>query len=752
VAAEIASVGGFVGGNEGDIGNSSATGTVTATGEQVVAGGFAGENNGGVENSFATGNVAGTSSKISGFGGFVGFNDGDIINSQASGSVTAFGDIGVAGGFVGINVGFIDPSFATGNVDVTGASSAFGGGFAGWNFGLIERSFATGAVTGGDNSFVGGFSALNLGEIFQVYSTGNVIGGANSLVGGLVAMNLGNIDQTYAAGFVTGGSGSTVDRLVATNTPGNFPGNMPQESQDLFSGSLPNGQVSSSYCAPGPGSCAGDPLPASGLPPDFSQDVWTRSSGTFPFFQGQSDPLPFIGDRQFQSGDDFNQAQFLVPTQLPQTVNWEPTVPPPVVTVPTRTTQKKGNQKGGGNSNPNSGLRPDGRPSNIPPLNETRFISNQVVVQIGANVPQSVLDRIVRRLGLTVLSSQTLGLLGTRMIQFEFAKGKDIRTIIGELEKQKIIDEATPNYEFELAQTTTAPAGNGSGDPAQYMIGKLNLVEAHRIATGQNVKVAVIDSEIDAKHPDLEGRIEARYEEAGPVDKPHPHGTGMAGAIASHRKLMGTAPGARILAIRAFGGTSGGAKGTTVQIVKGLDWAVGQSAKIVNMSFAGPKDPTLAKAFKAAFDRNVVLIAAAGNAGPKSPPLYPGADPNVIAVSATDENNQIYSNSNRGKYISVAAPGVDILVPAPDGNYEFTTGTSVAAAHVSGVAALLLQRDPKLDPATVRELLTSTANRLGAADRNDDVGYGLVDPLKALQRVGVKTSSTPAPGNVAAAR
>ena len=147
-----------------------------------------------------------------------------------------------------------------------------------------------------------------------------------------------------------------------------------------------------------------------------------------------------------------------------------------------------------------------------------------------------------------------------------------------------------------------------------------------------------------------------------------------------------------------------------------------------------------------------MLIAAAGNAGPKSPPLYPGADPNVIAVSATDESDQIYSNSNRGKYISVAAPGVDILVPAPDGNYEFTTGTSVAAAHVSGVAALLLQRDPKLDPATVRELLTSTANRFGAADRNDDVGYGLVDPLKALQRVGARTSSLPPPGAVAAAR
>ena len=94
-----------------------------------------------------------------------------------------------------------------------------------------------------------------------------------------------------------------------------------------------------------------------------------------------------------------------------------------------------------------------------------------------------------------------------------------------------------------------------------------------------------------------------------------------------------------------------------MQIIKGLDWAISQDARIVNMSFAGPKDPTLAKAFKAAYDKGVVLIAAAGNAGPKSPPLYPGADPNVIAVSAIDEDDQIYTNSNRGKYVSVAAPG-----------------------------------------------------------------------------------------------
>jgi subtilisin family serine protease len=124
----------------------------------------------------------------------------------------------------------------------------------------------------------------------------------------------------------------------------------------------------------------------------------------------------------------------------------------------------------------------------------------------------------------------------------------------------------------------------------------------------------------------------------------------------------------------------------------------------INMSFAGPKDPSLERALKVAYDKGIVLIAAAGNAGPKSAPLYPAADPNVIAVTATDVDDKLFTGANRGKYISVAAPGVDILVPAPEGEYQITTGTSVAAAEVSGIVALLLERNPKLTPADIRRI------------------------------------------------
>jgi subtilisin family serine protease len=264
-------------------------------------------------------------------------------------------------------------------------------------------------------------------------------------------------------------------------------------------------------------------------------------------------------------------------------------------------------------------------------------------------------------------------------------------------------------------------------------------VDVHRIALGSNVLVAVIDSEIDAKHPDLAGAVVEEYDAIGNHDKPHLHGTGMAGAIAAHRKLIGIAPGARILAIHAFSSDAAdSAQATTEHILMGIDWAIKKGARVINMSFAGPDDPMLQLALQKAHDKGVVLIAAAGNAGPKSPPLYPAADPNVIAVTAVDANDKLLPQANQGAYIAVAAPGVDIVEPAPNGSYQVTTGTSVAAAHVSGVAALLIEHDPTIDEATVREILTSSAKDLGAHGRDDQFGWGLVDPYRALMALDLR--------------
>jgi subtilisin family serine protease len=376
----------------------------------------------------------------------------------------------------------------------------------------------------------------------------------------------------------------------------------------------------------------------------------------------------------------------------------------------------------------------------VPPVGETRFRSSEMVFHVDSNVSPQAVAAAARKLGLTTVDSKSFSLTGGTLVHFRIADGRPVPDVIRALEAEKI-GIAQPNYVFKLQQSTSLAALTTQGPPSQYVANKLRLSEVHRISIGSDVLVAVIDSEIDAGHPDLTGAVVAEYDAVGKKEKPHSHGTGMAGAIAAHRMLRGIAPGARILAIHAFSPDAANAEATTEHILRGIEWAIKKGARIINMSFAGPDDPILHLALEKAREKGVILIAAAGNAGPKSPPLYPGADSNVIAVTATDERDAVFAQANRGSYVALAAPGVNILEPAPSGGYQITTGTSVAAAHVSGVAALLLERNPKLDVARLREILQSSARDLGPKGRDDDFGWGLVDPYRALQ--ALDSTSTP---------
>jgi hypothetical protein len=374
----------------------------------------------------------------------------------------------------------------------------------------------------------------------------------------------------------------------------------------------------------------------------------------------------------------------------------------------------------------------------VPPVGETRFRSHEMVFHADPNVSPQTIANAAHRLGLSTIDQENLSLTGGTLIHFHVADGRDMSDVIRQLEAEKI-GIAQPNYVFKLQQQRPNLAALTTlGNPHQYVVDKLRLAEVHRISIGSNVPVAVIDSEIDLKHPDLAGAFTGAFEATGRPEKPHTHGTGMAGAIAAHRTLTGVAPGAHILAVHAFSSDAANAEATTDHIIRGIEWAINKGARIINMSFAGPDDPMLEVALKKAREKGVILIAAAGNSGPDSPPLYPGADPNVIAVTATDERDALFAEANRGSYVALAAPGVDVLEPAPGGGYQVTTGTSVAAAHVSGVAALLLERNPKLDANAVREILESSAKDLGAKGRDNDFGWGLVDPYRALQAVDAR--------------
>ncbi len=131
----------------------------------------------------------------------------------------------------------------------------------------------------------------------------------------------------------------------------------------------------------------------------------------------------------------------------------------------------------------------------------------------------------------------------------------------------------------------------------------------------------MVDSEIDATHPDLRGVILERFDATQSPSRPHPHGTGMAGAIPSHTRLLGVAPGARILAVMAFGDSGSSAESSSEQVIKGLDYAVGKNVRIFNMSFAGPRDPMMERTLKTARPRTT----RASSSSPR--PAMPGRNP-----------------------------------------------------------------------------------------------------------------------------
>jgi subtilisin family serine protease len=368
------------------------------------------------------------------------------------------------------------------------------------------------------------------------------------------------------------------------------------------------------------------------------------------------------------------------------------------------------------------------RPSGAPPANERRFVPDGVVIELSNSVGAQQVDALQRRFRLTRIESQRFQLSNTTLYRWRIPDRRSVTAVVRSLEGERLVASAQPNYLFAL-QEDQATAG---GDPAQYSLSKLHLPQAHTLAKGANVLVAVIDSGVDANHPDLAGSVAETFDAISVAGMPHKHGTAIAGLIAAHGKLLGAAPNARIMAVRAFDPREAGAEGTTFNILKGIDWAASRGANVINMSFAGPPDPAIRRSLEAARRNGTVLVAAAGNAGANSPPLYPAADPNVIAVTATDADDKLFEQASRGRHIALAAPGAQVLVAIPDNGYEMSSGTSYSAAEVSGIVALMLQRKPGLTPDQVRTMLRTTARDLGPKGPDVMYGAGLANAYGAL--------------------
>ena len=405
----------------------------------------------------------------------------------------------------------------------------------------------------------------------------------------------------------------------------------------------------------------------------------------------------------------------------------------------------------------------------VPAANETRFVPDEILFELA---PDAQAEAVLRRYGATLITSRRVELAGTTLIRARLEAGRDLRAVLTQMADDNAIAGAQPNFTYELQQelarpVSTTASGGGRSDtptlrlsdpaaaraapaprrelPPQYVIDKLRLGDVHKLARGSTIRVAVIDSGVDVSHPELRGAVAGLYDALGEEFVAHAHGTAMAAAIGAQGQLQGVAPGARLLVARAFSGraNSTSASGTSLQIMAAIEWAVNQGARVINLSFAGPEDRLLSRGLAGVAAKGVIAVAAAGNGGPNAAPLFPGADPNVIAVTATDADDRIFPRANRGAYIAVAAPGVDVLAAEPQGRYAFSSGTSIAAAHVSGLVALVLEKRPDLDLAGVRRLLTQSAIDLGSKGRDPVYGAGRIDAAAALAQALPVTASRP---------
>ncbi|MBK8457281.1 MAG: S8 family serine peptidase [Phyllobacteriaceae bacterium] len=353
--------------------------------------------------------------------------------------------------------------------------------------------------------------------------------------------------------------------------------------------------------------------------------------------------------------------------------------------------------------------RPAAKPAAAPVL-VGDFVADEVLVTLSGDAAMA--EQIAGRFNLVVRSQRASTLLGRRIVRFGIPDGRAPEIVVAALGGADGVAAADLNAIYSL-QAMRAPKN--------YAFERIGLQSGK--SNGEGVAIAVIDSATDTRHPALKSAY-AGFFDALPdfpvVDAAH--GTAVGGLIAGGGNLPGMAPKARIFHARAFEN----GKSTMDAILAAFDWAVSQNARIVNMSFAGPQNGLMRSACEAALERGVVLVAAAGNNGPEAKPAYPGAYPGVIAVTATSERDTLMPQANRGDYVFVAAPGVDVVAPTPGGGADFMTGTSFAAAIASGAIANLIAADPTRDDNWVARTLSATARDLGAAGRDADFGYGLL--------------------------
>jgi hypothetical protein len=376
------------------------------------------------------------------------------------------------------------------------------------------------------------------------------------------------------------------------------------------------------------------------------------------------------------------------------------------------------------------GGSPGGQPQNDGP-----HAPDLICVVFKPGTPDATGDDFARSFGLSIEKHYDLAGLRLRVYLMRLPLGADFAETLQRAGGDGRALWVQPDFAYQSLDGSPGTLNK------QYALTRIRAVDLPQAARGQGVTVALIDSGVARDHEALKASDLTLVDlvDGKAVPPPETHGTALASVIAGSGKLQGLAPGAHLVAIRAFTEVdpkTGTSTSDSFHVSQAVSTALERKARIINMSIGGPNDPLVRMAVEQAVLTGVVVVAAAGNAGPDAPPVYPAAQTGVLAVTATDDKDRIYGGANRGDYVALAAPGVNVLAARPGKTagtsaYDYFTGTSIATGYATGLAAVLLSADPGLSAADLRRILEDSAIDLGPPKKDPEFGWGRIDAAAA---------------------
>lgn len=402
------------------------------------------------------------------------------------------------------------------------------------------------------------------------------------------------------------------------------------------------------------------------------------------------------------------------------------------------------------------------RPSEIlqAPETDKPYVAGRLLVQFEAGTSEEEQADVHNRLGGQVVGE--IESLGIQILEVP----EEATSMVFAYQTESAVSFAEPDYIARIAGWPVGPVlrddvvtsvGNRiartPNDPhfsEQWALATARAQEAWDITVGSaNVVIAVVDTGADASHSDLQGKLVAGYDfvndDSDPTDD-QGHGTHVAGtAAAATNNAIGVAGVAWECKIMPLKALSSSGDGNHSWIAKAVVWAADHNADVINMSLGGPyTSATLQQAIEYAWNRGVVIVAAAGNES-YSNPTYPAAYGHTIGVSATTHNDQRASFSNYGDYIDVAAPGVSILSTTRNNGYQAWSGTSMATPNVAGQAALIKSLRSSWTNAQIRAAIEQTAHDLDTPGKDPIFGWGRMDLFASLSTGPVPTMTPTQP-------